>query len=199
MAIKFTNNAVGTLASSIISSATTINVTAGQGALFPSLSSDYFFATLIDSSNNLEIIKVTARSTDTLTVVRGQDGTSGRAYAAGDKIELRVTAQALTDVYNNGGVQSVNGSTGAVSVAPLTGTGTSGTWPISITGNAATATSATNATNATNSTNITNSGGWNVTPSGTKLNFVYNGVTVGSLDSSGNFIAKANVTAYGTP
>jgi hypothetical protein len=43
------------------------------------------------------------------------------------------------------------------------------------------------------------SGGWSVTPSGTKLNFIYNGVTVASLDSSGNFIAKANVTAYGTP
>jgi len=38
--------------------------------------------------------------------------------------------------------------------APLTGGGTSGTWPISITGNAATATSSTNATNATNATNI---------------------------------------------
>ena len=41
--------------------------------------------------------------------------------------------------------------------------------------------------------------GWAITPSGTKLNFIYNGVTVASLDSSGNFIAKANVTAYGTP
>ena len=47
--------------------------------------------------------------------------------------------------------------------------------------------------------NITNSGGWSVTPSGTKLNFSYNGTTVASLDSSGNFIALANVTAYGTP
>ena len=46
---------------------------------------------------------------------------------------------------------------------------------------------------------ITNSGGWNVTPSGTKLYFNYNGTNVGSLDSSGNFIAKGNVTAYGTP
>jgi len=54
-------------------------------------------------------------------------------------------------------------------------------------------------TNATNATQITNSGGWSVTPSGTKLNFSYNGTTVASLDSSGNFIALANVTAYGTP
>jgi hypothetical protein len=46
---------------------------------------------------------------------------------------------------------------------------------------------------------IANSGGWSITPSGTKLYFNYNGTNVGSLDSSGNFIALGNVTAYGTP
>ena len=46
---------------------------------------------------------------------------------------------------------------------------------------------------------IANTGGWNVTPSGTKLYFNYNGTNVASLDSSGNFIALNNVTAYGTP
>ena len=54
-------------------------------------------------------------------------------------------------------------------------------------------------TTATNATQITNAGGWNVTPSGTKLYFNYNGTNVASLDSSGNLIALANVTAYGTP
>ena len=54
-------------------------------------------------------------------------------------------------------------------------------------------------TNSTNSTQITNSGGWSVTPSGTKLYFNYNGVNKGSLDSSGNFIVVGDVTAYGTP
>lgn len=49
------------------------------------------------------------------------------------------------------------------------------------------------------SSSISNSGGWSVTPSGTKLFFNYNGTNVGSLDSSGNFIAAGNVTAYGTP
>jgi hypothetical protein len=82
----------------------------------------------------------------------------------------------------------------------LVGTNITGTAAgLSIGGNAATATSATSATNATNATQITNSGGWNVTPSGTKLNFIYNGTTVFSIDSSGNIIAKANVTGYGTP
>ena len=96
MAVKFSNNASGTIASSINSTTTTIVLTSGQGSLFPSLGgSDYFYATLIDSSNNLEIVKVTARSTDSMTVVRGQDGTSGRSYTAGDRFELRPVAAAM--------------------------------------------------------------------------------------------------------
>ena len=50
-----------------------------------------------------------------------------------------------------------------------------------------------------NANAITNTGGWNITPSGTKLNFVYNGTTVASLDSTGNFVSLLNITAYGTP
>lgn len=48
-------------------------------------------------------------------------------------------------------------------------------------------------------TAIANTGGWNITPSGTKLYFNYNGTNVGSLDSSGNFIALLSVTAGTTP
>jgi hypothetical protein len=47
--------------------------------------------------------------------------------------------------------------------------------------------------------NITNGGGWSVTPSGSKLYFNFNGVNLGSLDSSGNFIVLGNVSAFGTP
>ena len=73
-----------------------------------------------------------------------------------------------------------------------TGTGASGTWAINISGNAATATTATNATNLA-TTNFT------VQESGGKLVFKYGATTLGSLDSSGNFIVIGNVTAYGTP
>ena len=51
-----------------------------------------FFGTLIDTSNNLEIVKVTARSSDSMTVVRAQDNTTARAFAIGDRFELRPTA-----------------------------------------------------------------------------------------------------------
>ena len=71
MGVKVTNNAFGTLSAGINSSVTTIALDTGQGAKFPTLTgSDFFFATIIDTSNNLEIVKATARSTDVLTVTR---------------------------------------------------------------------------------------------------------------------------------
>ena len=45
---------------------------------------------------------------------------------------------------------------------------------------------------------LANSGGWNVTPSGTNLYFNYNGTNVAVLDSTGNFTTIANITAYGS-
>ena len=99
MAIQFANNAYATLAASITSGATSITLTTGEGARFPAASSpDYFYATLIDSSNNLEIVKVTNRATDVLTVVRAQESTTARAYTSGDRIELRITAAALNAI-----------------------------------------------------------------------------------------------------
>ena len=101
MGIKLTNNAFATLAAGINSSATSITLTSGQGARFPTLTaSDYFYATLIDTSNNLEIVKCTARSTDVLTVVRAQESTTARAYSAGDRIEIRLTAATFVDSLN---------------------------------------------------------------------------------------------------
>ena len=97
---------------------------------------------------------------------------------------------------------TVNGTLSATTITASVnyvgpGTGLTGTaTTLSIGGNAATATTATTATSAAA---ITNSGGWSVTPSGTKLYFNYNGTNVASLDSSGNLIALANITAYGTP
>lgn len=123
MGVKFANSAYATLASSITSSATSITLTTGQGARFPSLSgSDYFYATLIDTSNNLEIVKCTARSTDVLTVVRGQESTTARAYSAGDRIELRITAQGIVDVVNTlieTGVLTVPGTSSSPAILRL--------------------------------------------------------------------------------
>ena len=103
MGVKVTNNGFGTLSAGINSSATTVTVDSGQGGRFPTLSSgDFFFATLVDTSNNLEIIKVTARSADSMTVTRAQDNTSARAFSIGDRIELRPTAALFETIpYDN--------------------------------------------------------------------------------------------------
>lgn len=99
MAMKFTNNATSSLAAAITSSATSLTVTSGQGALFPTLSSgDYFYCTLTNYNSAIEIIKVTAKSTDTFTIVRAQDNTSASAWDYGDKVELRVVAANLNDM-----------------------------------------------------------------------------------------------------
>jgi len=42
------------------------------------------------------------------------------------------------------------------------------------------------------------SGGFSITQSGTKLLFQYNGATIASMDSTGNIVSAANITAYGT-
>jgi hypothetical protein len=46
---------------------------------------------------------------------------------------------------------------------------------------------------------IANTGGWAITPTGTKLYFSYNGTNVASMDSSGNFISLLTVAAGTTP
>jgi hypothetical protein len=94
----FANNATTTLAAAINTTATTITVANGAGALFPSITSpQFFYATLVNASNTIEIVQVTARSGDTMTVVRGAEGTTPSAYNIGDKFELRITAGGLSD------------------------------------------------------------------------------------------------------
>ena len=94
--IKYTNNAKTTLAANINNSVTSATVT--DGSVFPSLSAgEHFYCTFDDGTNN-EIVKVTARSSNTLTIVRAQDNTSARAFSSGDKAELRITAVVLEEV-----------------------------------------------------------------------------------------------------
>lgn len=100
MGVKFANNAYGTLNASITNTDTSLTLSSGQGARFPSLGAgDYFYVTLIDTSNNLEIAKCTARSSDVLTITRGQEGTTARSYSVGDRVELRITAAGISAVY----------------------------------------------------------------------------------------------------
>jgi len=93
----FANNAESSLASGITDTATSLTLATGEGALFPSpTGGDFFLATLAQLVNgqevNHEIVKVTARTTDTFTIERGQEGTTARAFSADDIVSLRLTA-----------------------------------------------------------------------------------------------------------
>ena len=99
MSVKFSNNATTELASSIGTSDTSITVV--DGSKFPILTAgDHTYVTLDTdtASPTREIVRVTAISGNVLTVTRGQDGTSPASFAAGTKVELRLTAALLNDV-----------------------------------------------------------------------------------------------------
>ena len=97
MGIKFTNNASANITHALTEDATSVTVSYGKGELFPSLASgDYFYATLA-GNNGLEIVKVTARVLDTMTIVRAQDNTDPLTFEAGDLFELRVVAKSFEE------------------------------------------------------------------------------------------------------
>eukprot|EP00919_Chromeraceae_sp_WS-2016_P031451 GHVR01074350.1.p1 GENE.GHVR01074350.1~~GHVR01074350.1.p1 ORF type:complete len:309 (-),score=43.08 GHVR01074350.1:481-1407(-) len=100
----YTNNAKSALDSSISNSALSITVGAGEGALFPApTGSEAAKLTIEDRRTGLhEILNLTARTADVLTVTRGEEGTSARSWAAGSIISCRMTAEVFNDVY--GGV-----------------------------------------------------------------------------------------------
>lgn len=99
--VLFSNNAATTLAAALTIGGSSLNVTTGTGALFPTISgSQYFYVTLEDASDAsvFEIVKVTARSSDTFTITRAQDGTAAQAWAASDKVQLRLPSIAIEDL-----------------------------------------------------------------------------------------------------
>lgn len=94
--LKLTNNAITRLNASITSTATTIPLVPGNGAKLPSLAvGEYFPCTLQAADGTIEIVKVTARSGDNLTVLRAQEGTTAHDFSVNDRCELRLTAGAL--------------------------------------------------------------------------------------------------------
>jgi hypothetical protein len=93
MALKLANNAVSRLASSLAVGDTTLPVSTGEGAKFPTLAGgDWFPLTVVKADGSLEIMRCTARSGDNLTVTRAQESTTAKTFSAGDRVELRMTA-----------------------------------------------------------------------------------------------------------
>ncbi|WBF05219.1 tail fiber protein 4 [Burkholderia phage CSP3] len=101
MALRLSNNGVGFLAAALAANGDTIALQPGQGEAFPVLAAgDWCPCTLVNAAGHVEIVRVTARSDDTFTVLRAQEGTAAIACAAGDRFEHRMTAGTLTAMFN---------------------------------------------------------------------------------------------------
>jgi len=118
----FANNCNTTLNGGITAVATSLVVTSVTGFPVPT-GSQYFYCTLADAATQttIEIVKVTAVSGTTFTIVRGQDGTTGTIFASGAVVSLRLVRASLQDFAL---LDEVNTFTQAqtFSVAPITST-----------------------------------------------------------------------------
>ena len=95
--LKFTGNLTRmtvTLASAYTAGSGTMTLTSGHGARLPT-TGDFW---LVPTSGTYQSFKVTARSTDTLTVVGSQDGTTDASLSTGAELEWNLTASALTQL-----------------------------------------------------------------------------------------------------
>ena len=106
MGIVYKNNAKTTLAANVSNSATSLSV--ADGSVFPDPGAGEFFLVTLDDGSNNEIVKCTARSSNTLTVVRAQESTTARAFSTGDAAEGRVTAGFVTSIQENIAAKSAN-------------------------------------------------------------------------------------------
>ena len=98
MTVLLKNNVASTITTTITASDVGIAVASGTGALFPTLTTgDYFYATLISTGGTQEVVRVSARVGDTMTIARGQDGTTAQSFASGSRIEMRVNVAAIED------------------------------------------------------------------------------------------------------
>lgn len=125
------NNAQSTIANvgGIGAGATSMDVAPGDGALFsaasPSVSSP-LKVTLVDSLTAptvYEIIHVTGVSTDTLTIVRGQEGTTARAWAQNDFVSARLTKGFIDNLPQ---LDKVNTFSAAQVISSLSSSGVTG-------------------------------------------------------------------------
>ena len=101
----FSNNAISLLHASLSTSDSALVLQPGQGALFPQPSApgEFFLVTLEDiaSPSLREIIKISGRSGDTLTIeARGVESTVVRNWAADDTlVDHRITAETIRQAF----------------------------------------------------------------------------------------------------
>lgn len=95
----YRNNAFSVLASGVTNVATSMTLT--DASAFPApTGGDFALATLVGFGSNgaenaWEIVRITAKASNTLTVVRGQEGTTAVAWGAATQVQMRLTAASV--------------------------------------------------------------------------------------------------------
>lgn len=126
-------------------SGTSLVVQSGDGAKFPAapFNALIWLANTRATTANAEIVRVTAKATDTFTITRAQEGSSARTVIVGDQIAATITARTITDIEGHAPIdrRTVNvwypdaGSASlrqAMANTPMSATGTS---PVNAIGN----------------------------------------------------------------
>jgi hypothetical protein len=180
--------------------AITVKNTTGTGITVPAGKTMWVY------NNGTNVVDVATHLTSltlgsALPVASGGTGSNTGVNLASGSVVFGVLPNANTTASASNGASTIvardasGNFTANTITANLTGLASNATYSVT----AGNATNATTAVNATSATQLINSGSFNITVSGTKLLFSYNGATVASLDSTGNFTTLNNITAYGTP
>ena len=110
MAQLFSNNIDTTLGDVLSDVATSATLTSGAGLSTPT-GGDYELLTLVDIAGNMEIVRMTARSGNTVTITRAQESTTARTWPSGSRVFAGVTAATLSAM-----VVNRSGATGGIAV-----------------------------------------------------------------------------------
>lgn len=114
MTTLFTNDASGRLQTGIdnVDDPVSLVLEAGDGAQFPDpTGGDTFILVLQDGTGALEIMLATARTGDTITATRAQEGTTALSFGAGTRVEIRTTAGILDSFVQENAPIDMGGNT----------------------------------------------------------------------------------------
>ncbi len=94
------NLAIATVTTATGAAGTTLGVGAGEGARFPAVpfNATVWPVDMAPDPTTAEVVRVTARTGDSLTITRAQEGTTARAIVVGDFVAETITAKALSDI-----------------------------------------------------------------------------------------------------
>lgn len=120
MAQLFVNDFEVALGASLSSTATSLTVESGKGALVPVIASpDTMKLCIENAASQIEIVTVTAHSSasDVFTITRGAESTTARAFVAGDIVRCAPTAGDMDDLIDR--VVTLEADVEEVAAAPV--------------------------------------------------------------------------------